>query len=193
MCEDVFGFWSCTVLSDDGAGCVTAGPGVTNSIIENILLLVYRQCLLWIAVLLLPFAGRFQPKTGVCTYTRSHALLKEAKSAAAHHLGAKTAAAERTRTRQGTRPASDPEVGSSYSSYRRLADEGTSADVDADSLFDPASASILERLHRLYLVAVYPIRAGKGSQNRLLALVYVALTPTLTLLALVHVALTPTL
>jgi len=159
MCEDVFGFWSCTVLSADGAGCVTAGPGVTNSIIENILLLVYRQCLLWIAVLLLPFAGRFQPKTGVCTYTRSQALLKEAKSAAA----------ERERTRQRTRRGSDLEVGSSY---KRLADEGTWADVDGDSLFDPASTSIRERLHRLYLVAIYPIRAGKGSQNRLLALVY---------------------
>ena len=89
-------FWQCTAGSNEWEGatiglpsaCELNGPGVSSpdahrglmpSVIGKVLLLLWLQALLFLAFLLLPYAGKYNPKSGKISYERSRRLWKQSE------------------------------------------------------------------------------------------------------------------
>jgi len=68
------GFWMCLTLEPDPESCRFHGPGVHTNIATQITLLIWTQILLWVAFLVLPYAGVYNPSTGKVVYGRANQL-----------------------------------------------------------------------------------------------------------------------
>ena len=153
-------------MSVDGSGCVTSGPGMSTHIIASFLLLLYLQALLWLAVLLLPYTGRFLRKTGVVNYTRQHKLWTEATGVIAREeLSARSCVPSRSLDRDTCRQ---------YSYLPEAPNITANAlNAEAEVLFDPKRASWKDLARRSWKVLTYPTfrKRSPENRNRLLALV----------------------
>lgn len=166
LVEKVFGFWECTVLSEDGAGCVHLEDG-SMDVPQVILLIIYLQGLLWCAVLLLPYTGRFNAKTGIVNYKRQEKLWTEATTVLAKEETAKQLPT--LPPAAPFRPASGQFDAEQAYGYDRLKDA-----IVPDALF-AADVGIITKARRLWWVVLYPIRSkrlNEHSRNRLLSLVH---------------------
>jgi len=67
-------FWSCLALQSDATACQRDGPGVGKSVVDQFVLVIWTQILLWVAFLVLPYAGHFVPSTGKVVYGKANAL-----------------------------------------------------------------------------------------------------------------------
>jgi len=72
-------FWHCTVAIPDANGCREAGPGVGKPPLNDLMMLLWLQVLLWIAFHLLPYSGTFDEQTGTVSFRRASLLWARAK------------------------------------------------------------------------------------------------------------------
>ena len=72
-------FWQCSVTILDGDGCRMQGPGVDKPALNDLMMIVWLQALLWLGFLLLPYSGEFDKSTGVVSFRRAHLLWARAK------------------------------------------------------------------------------------------------------------------
>ena len=86
LVEMCFEFWDCTVMATEAQACAESGPGV-DTVLGSIALILYLQTLVHFAFRLLPYSGKFDPRTGKVSYRRSLGLLQQARDAVRKEAG----------------------------------------------------------------------------------------------------------